>query len=145
LPFIDTHAALGADHVIDYTQEDFTRNGQRYDLILAVNGYHSISNYLRTLTPGGICVVAGGPMFQLFQAVLKERQTSQTGKQKTRVASLVQNQEDLVVMIELIESRKIAPVIDRCYPLSKASEALWYFEKVHPKGKVIITVEQNGE
>jgi NADPH:quinone reductase-like Zn-dependent oxidoreductase len=137
---LDLARALGADHVIDYTREDFTRNGQRYDLILAVNGYHPISNYLRTLTPEGIYVVAGGPMLQLFQAALQGRQTSQTGKPKTRVASLVQNQRDLVFMKELIESREITPVIDGCYPLSKTSEALWYFEQVHARGKVIITV-----
>jgi len=136
--------ALGADHVIDYTQEDFTRNDQQYDLILAANGYHPISNYLRALSPKGIYVVAGGSMVQLFQAALQERRTSKTGGQKTYVVSLVQSQKDLVFMRELLESGKVVPVIDGCYPLSKAAEALRYFETVHAKGKVVITVERNG-
>ena len=131
---------LGADHVIDYTREDFTRNGQQYDLILAVNGYHPISDYLRALGPEGIYVVAGGSMYQLFQAARQGRQNSKTGNQKTYVTSLAQNQMDLVFMKELIEAGKVVPVIDGCYPLSKTADALWYFEKVHARGKVIITM-----
>jgi len=77
--------SIGADHVIDYTKEDFTQNGQKYDLILAVNGYHPISDYLRALSPDGIYVVAGGSMLQLFQAALQGRRTSKTGGQKTYV------------------------------------------------------------
>jgi NADPH:quinone reductase-like Zn-dependent oxidoreductase len=84
---------LGADHVIDYTREDFTRNGQQYDLILAVNGYHPISDYLRALSPKGIYVVAGGSMLQLFQAALHGRQTLKAGSQKTYAVSLAQNQK----------------------------------------------------
>ena len=132
--------SIGADHVIDYTQEDFTRNGQRYDLILTANGYHPISEYLRALSPEGIYVVAGGSMLQLFQATLQGRKTSKTAIQKTYVVSLVQNQKDLVFMKELLESGKVVPVIDGCYPLSKTAEALWYFEKEHAQGKVVITV-----
>jgi NADPH:quinone reductase-like Zn-dependent oxidoreductase len=132
--------SIGADHVIDYTKEDFTQNGQQYDLILAVNGYHPISNYLRALSPKGIYVVAGGSMVQLFQAALQERRTSKTGGQKTYVVSLVQSQKDLIFMKELLESGKVVPVIDGCYPLSKAAEALRYFETVHAKGKVVISV-----
>ncbi|CAG1013991.1 alcohol dehydrogenase [Anaerolineales bacterium] len=141
---LDMARSLGADHVIDYKKENFTRNGQYYDLILAVNGYHPISNYLRALSPDGIYVVAGGSMLQLFQAAPQARQTSTTGNQKTCVVSLVQSQKDLVFMRELLESGKVVPVIDKCYPLDKTAEAFWYFEKVHPKGKVVITVEQNA-
>lgn len=137
---LDMVRSLGADHVIDYTQEDFTRNGQRYDLILAVNGYHPISDYLRALSPEGTYVVAGGSMLQLFQAALQGRQTSKNGNKKTSVVSLVQNQQDLVFMKELLESGKVVPVIDDCYPLSKVADALWYFEKEHARGKVIVTV-----
>jgi NADPH:quinone reductase-like Zn-dependent oxidoreductase len=133
--------SIGADHVIDYRKEDFTRNGQRYDLILAVNGYHPVSDYWRALSPDGIYVVAGGSMFQLFQAAQQARQTSKTGSQKTAVVSLVQNQKALVFMRELLESGKVIPVIDKCFPLSKIAEALRYFEEMHPKGKVVITVE----
>jgi NADPH:quinone reductase-like Zn-dependent oxidoreductase len=138
---LDMARSLGADHVVDYKREDFTRNGQRYDLILAVNGYHPISDYLRALSPEGICVAAGGSMLQLFQAARQARQTSRTGGQKTHVVSLIQSQKDLIFMKELLEAVKVVPVIDECYPLSKTAEAFWYFEKVHPKGKIVVTVE----
>jgi len=132
--------SLGANHVIDYKKEDFTKNGQQYDLILAVNGYRPISDYLRALKPQGTYVVAGGSMFQLFQAASKGKRISNTGGQKIYIASLVQSQKDLILIKELIESGKIMPVIDGCYPLSKTAEAFWYFEKVHPKGKVVLSV-----
>jgi NADPH:quinone reductase-like Zn-dependent oxidoreductase len=132
--------SLGADHVIDYKIEDFTCNGQCYDLILAANGYHPISDYLHALKPEGTYVVAGGSMFQLFQAASNGKRISKTGSQKTYVVSLVQSQKDLIFMKELLESGKVIPIIDGCYPLSKTPEAFWYFEKVHPKGKVVISV-----
>ena len=132
--------SLGADHVLDYKKEDFTQNGQQYDLILAVNGYHPISDYLRALKPEGTYVVVGGSMFQLIQAASNKRRNSNTGGQKTYIASLVQSQKDLDDIKELLESGKIMPVIDGCYPLRKTAEAFWYFEKEHPKGKVIISV-----
>jgi NADPH:quinone reductase-like Zn-dependent oxidoreductase len=135
--------SLGADHVIDYKKEDFTQNGQKYDLILAVNGFHPISDYLRSLKPEGTYVVAGGSMVQLIQAVSKGKRNSKTGGQKIYVLSLEQNQNDLILIKEFLEAEKIMPVIDECYPLSKTSEAFWYFEKVHPKGKVVINVEYN--
>jgi NADPH:quinone reductase-like Zn-dependent oxidoreductase len=137
--------SLGADHVIDYKVEDFTQNGQQYDLILAVNGYHPISDYLRALNAEGIYVVAGGSMFQLFQAALQRRRASKTGSQITYVVSLAQSQKDLIFLKELLESGKVIPIIDGCYPLSKTAEALWYFEKVHARGKVVITVEHNNK
>lgn len=133
--------SIGADHVIDYKKEDFTQNGQMYDLILAVNGYHPISDYLRALSPEGIYVVAGGSMIQLIQAGSQGRRISKTGSQKTYILSLVKNQKDLVFIKELLESGKVKPIIDKCYPLSKTPEAFWYFEKVHPKGKVVITMD----
>jgi NADPH:quinone reductase-like Zn-dependent oxidoreductase len=132
--------SIGADHVIDYKVEDFTRNGHHYDLILAVNGFHPISDYLRALSPEGIYVLSGGSMLQLLQASRRGRRNSKTGSQKTYVVSLVQNQKDLIFMKELLETGKVVPIIDGCYPLSKTPEAFWYFEKVHPKGKVVITV-----
>jgi NADPH:quinone reductase-like Zn-dependent oxidoreductase len=132
--------SMGADHVIDYKKEDFTQNGQQYDLILAVNGYHPISDYLRALKPEGTYVVAGGSMAQLFQAAFQGRRTAKTGGQKAYVVSLVQSQKDLIFIKGLLESGKVVPVIDGCYPLSKTPEAFWYFEKEHPKGKVVISV-----
>ncbi len=142
---LDLVRSLGADHVIDYTREDFTRNGQHYNLILAANGYHPISDYLRALSPDGIYVVAGGSMIQLIQAGSQGRRTSKTGSQKTYVVSLVQSQKDLIFMKELLESGKVVPVIDGCYPLSKTAEAFWYFEKEHAQGKVVITMEHDNQ
>ena len=132
--------SLGADHVIDYEKEDFTQDGQQYDLILAVNGYHRISDYLHALKPEGIYVVSGGSMFQLFQAASNRKRIYKTGCQKTYVVSLEHNKKDLVHLKELLEPGKIMPVIDGCYPLSKTPEAFWYFEKAHPKGKVVISL-----
>lgn len=132
--------SIGADHVIDYKKEDFTQNGQPYDLILAVNGYHPLSDYLHALSPDGIYVVAGGSMLQLFQAASNGKRISRTGGQKIVVLSLVQNQKDLIFIKELLESGKIIPVIDGCYPLSKTAEAFRYYEKMHAKGKVVISV-----
>ncbi len=82
-------------------------------------------------------------MVQLFQAARNTKRMSKTGRQKTYIVSLERNKKDLVFVKELLESGKIMPVIDGCYPLSKTPEAFWYFEKVHPKGKVVITMEEN--
>ena len=142
---LDIVRSIGADHVIDYIKEDFAHNCQQYDLILAVNGYHPISEYLRVLSPEGTYVVAGGSMVQLFQASLQGRRNSKIGGQKTYVVSLMQSQKDLVFMKELLESGKVVPMIDGCYPLSKTSEAFWYFEKEHPKGKIVITMEHSDK
>jgi NADPH:quinone reductase-like Zn-dependent oxidoreductase len=135
--------SLGADHVIDYKVEDFTQNGQHYDLILAVNGYHPISDYLRVLKPDGTYVVAGGSMLQLIQVAANKKRNSSNGGQKIFIASLVQSQKDLNDIKNLLESEKIMPIIDGCYPLSRTPEAFWYFEKVHAKGKVVITLAEN--
>jgi NADPH:quinone reductase-like Zn-dependent oxidoreductase len=137
--------SIGADHIIDYKKEDFTRNGQQYDLILAANGYHPISDYLHALSPEGIYVVAGGSMFQLFQAALQARRTSKTGSQKIFIVSTARSQKDLFFMKELLESGKVAPVIDGCYPLSKTAEAFRYFENEHARGKVVITMEHESK
>ena len=136
--------SIEADHVIDYQKDDFAKNGQQYDLILAVNGYHPISDYLHSLSSEGVYVVAGGSMLQLFQAAVQGRQTSKVGGQKTHVVSLVQSQKDLILLKELLESGKIVPILDRCYPLGKTADAFWYFEKEHAKGKVVIMMKQKG-
>lgn len=134
--------SLGADHVIDYQVEDFTQNGQHYDLILAVNGYHPIADYVRALRPEGTYVVAGGSMRQLFEAASQGKRISEVGSQKTYVVSLMHSQKDLNFIKELLESGKIMPVIDGCYPLSKTPEAFWYLEKEHARGKVVITMDE---
>jgi NADPH:quinone reductase-like Zn-dependent oxidoreductase len=132
--------SLGADHVIDYTQEDFTRSGKQYDLILAVNGNRSIFDYRRALSPNGIYVMAGGNPKQLFQALLLGPWLSMFGKQKFGALTSTPNQTDLLYMKELLESGKIKPVIDRYYPLSGVPEAIRYVEEGHANGKVVITV-----
>jgi NADPH:quinone reductase-like Zn-dependent oxidoreductase len=137
---MDQARSLGADHVIDYTQEDFTKNGQQYDLILAVNGYHPISAYRRALTPRGIYVMAGGTPAQIFQAMLLGPRLSKTGGKKLGGVSAKTNRKDLMFLKELLEAGKIAPVIDRCYPLSETAEALRYLGQGHARGKIVIKV-----
>lgn len=133
--------SLGADHVIDYTQVDFTKSGQRYDLILAVNGHHPILHYKRALSPRGTCVVAGGPLPQIFMSMLLGPLVSEAGGQQIGFQGIATSpQEDLLFLKELLETGKIVPVIDRCYPLSAAAEAIRYLVDEHARGKVIISV-----
>jgi NADPH:quinone reductase-like Zn-dependent oxidoreductase len=141
---LDQARALGADHVIDYTQEDFTQSGRRYDLILAVNGYHPLSAYKRALAPKGIYVMAGGSMAQIFQAMLLGSWMSRKGGRKMGGLTAQMKQTDLVILKELLEAGKIAPVIDKCYPLLQAPDALRYLGAGHARGKVVITIEQNA-
>jgi NADPH:quinone reductase-like Zn-dependent oxidoreductase len=138
---LDMVRAIGADHVIDYTQEDFTRNRQRYDLIFAVNGYHPLSAYKRALSPQGIYICAGGTMPQFMQAILLGSLMSKKGGKKIGSMGIAKiNQKDLVYLRELLAAGKIAPVIDRRYPLSEIAEAFRYVEDTHAQGKVVITV-----
>ncbi len=137
---VDLVRSIGADHVIDYTQEDFTKNGQRYDLILAANGNRSMFEYKRALAPKGRYVVTGGSMAQLFQAMLLGPLLSTAGRQKMGNVLARPNQNDLACMKELLEAGKVIPVIDRCYPLSETAEAIRYLEAGHARGKVVITV-----
>jgi NADPH:quinone reductase-like Zn-dependent oxidoreductase len=136
--------SIGADFVIDYTQEDFTKNGQRYDLILSANGHHSLSDYQRALCPDGIFVMTGGSGAQLAQVMLQGPWISMTRSQKMSNMMLKPNKTDLVSMKELLEAGKVKPVIDRCYPLSEVPAALRYLAEGHAQGKVVITVAQNN-
>jgi NADPH:quinone reductase-like Zn-dependent oxidoreductase len=140
---LDMARSMGADQVIDYTQEDFTKNGQHYDLILAANGYHPISDYKRALSPKGIYVMAGGSTAQMFQALILGPWISMTGSKKMGALSAKSNQNDLVCIKELLEAGKVVPVIDRRYPLSEVPDALRYLEEGHARGKVVITVVQS--
>jgi NADPH:quinone reductase-like Zn-dependent oxidoreductase len=134
-------SSIGADHVIDYPQEDFTRNQQRYDLIFAANGYHSLSAYKHALSPQGIYVCAGGTMPQFFEAILLGSLMSRNGDKKLGIMGIAKvNREDLVTLAELLKAGKIAPVIDQSYPLSEIAEAFRYVEEKHAQGKVVITV-----
>ncbi len=138
---LDMARSIGADHVIDYTREDFTRNRQGYDLIFAVNGYHWIFDYKRALNPQGVYVCAGGTLPQFFQAMLLGRWISKKGGQKMGSMGIAKiNSEDLVYLGELLESGKIAPVIDQIYPLSEIVAAIRYVTEKHAQGKVVIAV-----
>ncbi len=137
--------AIGADHVIDYTKEDFTKSGQQYDLIFAANGYHSLSDYKRALTPRGIYVMAGGSMAQIFQSMLFGPMMSKADGRKMTGVSAKRNQNDLVLIKELFESGKVRSIIDRQYPLSEAAEALRYLGTGHARGKVVIIMESNNK
>ena len=141
---LDMVRSIGADHVIDYTREDFTKNGQRYDLIYDAVGNRSVSDYKRALRPQGICVIAGfSSLSRLFEHVVLGPLLSMTGKKKIGLMGLAKpNQNDLVFVKDLLETRKVVPVIDRRYPLSETAEAIRYLEGRHARGKVIITVGQ---
>jgi len=141
---VELAQALGADRVVDYTQEDFTRLEERHDLMLDIAGSRSFLACRRVLTPEATVVLIGGPMTyrglgplpHLGGTMLKSRGRSQTVK--FFVAKI--NTEDLVVMKELLEAGKVRSVIDRAYPLSEAPEALSYLGEGHAKGKIVITV-----
>jgi NADPH:quinone reductase-like Zn-dependent oxidoreductase len=132
--------SLGADHVIDYTKEDFTQNGVQYDLILATAGYRSIFDYKRALAPGGHYVATGGEMAQIFQPMLLGPMVSSGGRKMTNLA-MKPDKEDLTYVKELIEAGKVTPVIDKSYPLSELPEALRYYGEGRSRGKVVATIE----
>jgi NADPH:quinone reductase-like Zn-dependent oxidoreductase len=137
---LDLARSIGADQVVDYTQEDFTQSGRRYDLILAVNGYHPISAYKRALSPKGIYVMAGGSKAQAYQALLLGPLMSITGSKKMGNVVTKPNKNDLVFIKGLLETGDVVPVIDRRYPLKEVANAFRYLEEGHARGKVVITV-----
>lgn len=132
---------LGADHVIDYTKEDFTKSGKRYDLILAANGYHPISHYKRALTGQGRYVMVGGGNKQMFQAMTLGPLMSEKGGKQFGNLLAEPNQEDLKFVKELVETGKVKPVIDRRYLLAETREAFRYLEAGHARGKIVITTD----
>jgi NADPH:quinone reductase-like Zn-dependent oxidoreductase len=136
---------LGADHVIDYTKENFTQSGQQYDLIFAANGYHPLSAYKRALTPKGIYVMAGGKPAQIFQAMLLGGLLSEKDGRKLGGVSAHSDQKDMLTLKEMLAAGKIVPAIDKRYSLNETPEALRYLGTGHAKGKVIITVAQNDK
>ncbi|MBK9209804.1 MAG: NAD(P)-dependent alcohol dehydrogenase [Anaerolineales bacterium] len=128
--------SIGADHIIDYTKEDFTNNGQHYDFIFDAIGNRSVSDLKRALTPNGIGSIAGFTSLPLlFSAMFFG------GKQVGLMETASANKKDLLFIKELLESGKIVPVIDRAYPLSETPEAIRYLETSRARGKVVITVE----
>jgi NADPH:quinone reductase-like Zn-dependent oxidoreductase len=143
---LDMLRSIGADHVIDYTKEDFTKNGQHYDLILDIAAHHSIFDYKRALSPTGIYAIVGGSRSSILQAVFLGPLISMTGSKKMGFMIWKPNKkEDLNFIKELIDSRKVVPVIDRTYLLSEVATALRYFEEGHPQGKIVITIEHNNK
>ena len=145
---VDLVRSIGADHVIDYTKEDFTKSDQRYDLIFDLVGNHSFSERRRVLTPNGICVMAGiggagwrdgipGRLAGELNGYLRSRFTSQKF-----IAYIAQfNKADMFILADLMQSGKMTPVIDRTYKFSEVSRALWYLQEGHARGKVVINLE----
>jgi len=133
--------SIGADHVIDYAKENFTQNGQQYDLIFAVNGFHPLSAYQRALTPQGRYVCAGGTMPQILQAMLLGPFMSRKNGKKMGFMGIAKpNQKDLVYLKELLEAGRIVPVIEKSYPLSEVPAAMQYLVEGHARGKVVVQV-----
>lgn len=130
--------SIGADHVVDYTKQDFTKSGQQYDLIYDAIGNLTVSDMKRALTPEGIGSVAGFTTFSnLIRVVL-------LGGKRIGLMGVAQpNQKDLYTLKDMIEAGKIVPLIDRCYPLSETAQAIGYLEQGHARGKVIIVVDRN--
>jgi NADPH:quinone reductase-like Zn-dependent oxidoreductase len=141
---VDLVRSIGADQIVDYTQEDFTQIGQRYDLMLDLVGNRSVSEYRRALKPKGVYLASFGqpdhrwlgPLAQVLRTLVMSRFVSQ------KMTLFVQkpNQKDLIVLQQLLEAGKVTPVIDRAYPLSETAEAFRYLEEGHAQGKVVITV-----
>jgi NADPH:quinone reductase-like Zn-dependent oxidoreductase len=141
---VDLVRSLGADHVIDYTRDDFAEGEQRYDVILDIGGNASLSRLRRALAPKGTLVIVGGEAGgrwlggndRQLRALLLSRFVGQ--KLTTFISK--ENHQDLLVLTELIEAGKVTPVTDRTYPLSEAPQAIRYVEEGHARGKVVITV-----
>jgi NADPH:quinone reductase-like Zn-dependent oxidoreductase len=136
---VDMVRSIGADHVIDYTQEDFTQSGQRYDLILDNVASRTFSDLRRSLTPQGKIIPNSGHRGMGY--VVKAYLLSAFMHRQGRMFMATPNNEDLVILKELIESGKVTPVIDGTYPLSDPPEAFRYLEEEHARGKVVIAVE----
>ncbi len=137
---LDMLRSMGADQVIDYTQEDFTKNGQCYDLILDVKTNRSIFDYARALSPNGIYVTVGGSLARLFQALILGPWISMISKKNIRIVALKPN-KDLAYMNELFEAGKVVPVIDGSYKLGEVPKAFRLFGEGDHKGKVVITMD----
>ena len=138
---VDMAHSIGANEVIDYTKEDFTRRPKQYDLIIAANGYQPLLHYLRALKPTGRCVVLGGAMAQVIPALLLGQLLSRIGSRKLQFMLANSNQQDLLVLAHLLEEGEVVPLIDKRYRLTEVPEAIRYLIEEHPRGKVIISTE----
>lgn len=133
--------SLGAEHVIDYTREDFTKNGKEHDLILDMIAYRSPFDYRRALEPDGSYYAVGGSVATLLQILLLGPWIKRSSGRNIRVLAVQRNQKDLLAITELCETGRIIPAIDRRYPLSQVPDALRYLGEGHVKGKIVITLE----
>jgi NADPH:quinone reductase-like Zn-dependent oxidoreductase len=142
---VDLVRSIGADHVIDYTQQDFTRGEQHYDLIIDTVGNHPLLEYRRVLTPNGVFVIVGGPSDDPWigplTGAIKALLLSPFVHQKFLMFIADLNQRDLNALRQLIQAGKVTPVIDRSYSLSEVPAALRYLELGHARGKVVISVQ----
>jgi NADPH:quinone reductase-like Zn-dependent oxidoreductase len=138
---LDFLRSLGADHVIDYTRQDFTKTGKQYDLILDLIAHRSVFAYQRALKPNGTYFFVGGSVATLFQILFFGPLIKRTTDKTIRILAVPQNNKDLIAITELCEAGKVTPVIDRKYPLTQVPEALRYVTEGRAKGKVVITVE----
>ena len=137
---LDFMRSLGADHVIDYTREDFTKNGKQYDLILDLIAYRSAFAYSRALKPNGSYFAVGGSVATFFQILLLGPWFRRTSGKNLRILAVQRNRKSLVTITELCEAGKIVPVIDKRYLLNEVPEALRYLGMGHAKGKVVINI-----
>jgi NADPH:quinone reductase-like Zn-dependent oxidoreductase len=142
---LDLVRSLGADHVIDYTKDDFTKNGQRYDLIVDIAATHSTSDYKRIMNPNGIFVLVGmkDKIIRRLLYFVIQKPLASRGDKKFVFFVAKSNQEDLVTLKELMEQGKVVPVIDRRYTLNETADAIRYLEEGHARGKVVITMAPN--
>jgi NADPH:quinone reductase-like Zn-dependent oxidoreductase len=138
---LDMLRSIGANHVIDYTKEDYTNTGETYDLIIDVVGKSSVSRRLKLLKPNGNYFLAYAGLSHILLALW----TSMVSSKKLRIESSSQKKEDLLFLKELIEAGKIKPVINRCYPLERTAEAHRYAETGQKKGNIVITVEHSNK
>jgi len=141
---VDLVGSLGADRVIDYTREDFTRSGQRFDLILDVAANRSLAACRRVLAPGGTLVVIGAAgngrsILPIVMRIVGAKIWSRFGQRMSMMMAKI-TQDDLLVLKELIEAGKVTPIVDRTYPLSETAAAMRYLEQGHAQGKVVVTV-----
>jgi NADPH:quinone reductase-like Zn-dependent oxidoreductase len=141
---VEVVLSIGADHVIDYTQENFTNRGHRYDLIFDCVGNHSLSAYRRVLNPRGTCIMAGGPSGGWKMGLargIKAMVLSWFVSQNLVGMLARRSTEDLTILHDLMEAGKVTPVIDRRYRLVEVPEAIRYLEQGHARGKVVMTSE----
>lgn len=135
---VATARALGADHVIDYTREDFARDARRYDLVFAANAHRPLSDYRRVLRPGGVHVMAGGGMRQILQAFLLAPLLSRLGRRRSVLLMAKIVRADLDTLAGMLASGALQPVIARRYPLEAAAEAVALVADGHAQGKVVV-------